>query len=116
MTEHPKFAYKLLAPADAAVYERLKHTDTELDRTDGYVHLSTKAQLAETFDRYYEHEPWCLLLEVDLSFRSDVRWEASRGGDLFPHIYGRLRLEDVQRRWLLKRDEDGAAKLPGDLK
>jgi len=115
MTEHPRFAYKLLAPDDAAVFDRLSHTQTELDQTDGYVHLSTKAQLGETFDRYYEHQPWCLLLEVDLLTRTDVRWEASRGGDLFPHLYGQLRKEDVQRRWLLKRDENGAAVLPDDL-
>ena len=116
MTEHPQFAYKLLAPEDATAFDDLRYTDTALDKADGYVHLSTKAQLAETFQRYYADELWCLLLEVDLSTRTDVKWEPSRGGDLFPHIYGKLRTEDVERRWLLKADDETPLEIPKELK
>ena len=115
MTEHPRYAYKLLAPGDAKAFESLGYTNTTLDQIDGYIHLSTKAQLAETFRRYYEQESWCLLLEIDLSTRTDIKWEPSRGGDLFPHIYGKLRTDDVERRWLLKADDVTPIELPDDL-
>ena len=116
MTDHPDYAYKLLAPEDARTFDDLRYTNTTLDRIDGYVHLSTKAQLAETARRYYSEYEWCLLLEVNVADRTDVRWEASRGGDLFPHIYGKLALTDVERRWMLKPGADGELDLPGDLK
>lgn len=116
MTDQPDYAYKLLSPDDAQTFENLRFTNTDVDRIDGYVHLSTRAQLAETAKRYFSGLPWTLLLEVDVASRTDVRWEASRGGDLFPHIYGKLRVEDVERRWVLKSGEDGQPLLPDDLK
>lgn len=116
MTSHPEFAYKLLTAADVAVLNELGHTQTAVDIADGYVHLSTKAQLAETAAKYFAGEQGCLLMEVHIAARSDVKWEASRGGDLFPHIYGHLIKDDAARRWTLDIPAEGAPALPGDLK
>lgn len=116
MTPHPKFAYKLLTAADVAVLRDLGHTATAVDIADGYVHLSSKAQLAETAARYFSGEKDCLLLEIDVSARDDVKWEPSRGGDLFPHIYGKLTEADAERSWRLDIPAEGYPELPGDLK
>lgn len=116
MTSHPKFAYKLLTASDVSILRDLRRTATAVDVADGYVHLSTKAQLAETASKYFAGERGCLLLEVDVSKRSDVKWEPSRGGDLFPHIYGQLTEADAERSWTVDIPETGVPDLPGDLK
>ena len=116
MTTYPQFAYKLLTASDVAVMEDLGHTATAVDIADGFVHLSTKLQLAATAAKYFAGERDCLLLEIDVSARSDVKWEPSRGGDLFPHIYGKLAKSDPVRSWTIHIPETGALDLPSDLK
>jgi len=116
MTTHPDFAYKLLTKADSSTLDALGHTATAVDIADGYVHLSTKDQLSETAMKYFAGEADCLLLEVHVSARSDVKWEASRGGALFPHIYGKLSKGDETRSWTIDIPADGAPDLPGALK
>lgn len=116
MNDTPEYAYKLLTTSDRDTYKKLGHTATAVDLADGYVHLSTKAQLSETAMKYFAGERDCLLLEVHVAARSDVKWEASRGGDLFPHIYGKLNEGDEAREWTLSIPESGPPTLPGDLK
>ena len=79
-----------------------------VDRADGFIHLSTTDQLAETAARHYRGEVDLLLLSVDLSgLRETVKWEASRGGALFPHIHGDLPRSAVLARRSLSVDGDG---------
>ncbi len=62
-----------------------------VDLADGFIHLSDADQLAETAARHYAGRRNLRLVEVDLTALGDtVVWEASRGGALFPHIYGPL--------------------------
>jgi len=63
------------------------------DRADGYIHMSTTAQLAETARRHYADREGLVLVAIDpLALGEALRWEPSRGGDLFPHLYGPLPL------------------------
>lgn len=67
-----------------------------VDTRDGFIHLSTAAQARETAARHFRGETDLLLVAVatrDL----DIRWEPSRGGDLFPHLYGELPMSAVIR-------------------
>lgn len=66
-----------------------------VDLKDGYVHLSTAAQVSETLSRHFagEHGLWLLALESETL--PDLKWEPSRGGDLFPHLYRELTTEDI---------------------
>lgn len=67
-----------------------------VDRADGFVHFSTAAQLGETLRRHFADEGDLVLLACDATGLGDaLRWEPSRGGDLFPHLYRALTLEDV---------------------
>jgi len=91
-----------------------------VDRADGFIHLSTAAQLAETARRHYASRDGLVLVEVATAPLGEaLRWEASRGGELFPHIYGTLPLSAaLSERPLSVRDdgtmmfEDGATGWP----
>ena len=67
-----------------------------IDLTDGYIHFSTAAQVAETAAKHFAAESDLVLLALDSTrLGADLRWEPSRGGALFPHLYRPLRREDV---------------------
>ena len=62
-----------------------------VDLADGYIHMSTPDQLAETARKHFAGRSDLLLLSVDLSrFEDELVWEPSRGGALFPHLYAPL--------------------------
>ena len=67
-----------------------------VDIADGFVHFSTGAQVRETAAKHFAGQDglWLLALDAD-AFGETLKWEPSRGGDLFPHLYGPLRLADV---------------------
>ena len=67
-----------------------------IDVIDGYVHFSTAAQAAETAAKHFAGEEGLLLLALDAdALAPDLKWEPSRGGQLFPHLYRELRLTDI---------------------
>lgn len=68
-----------------------------IDLADGYIHMSTAEQLDETLAKHFAGQSDLTVAEVDLTALGDtVRWEESRGGALFPHIYGRLPMAAVR--------------------
>ena len=84
-----------------------------MDVADGYIHLSCASQLAETLDKHFSGVDGLVLAAVDLARLGDaVRWEPSRGGQLFPHIHGVLPMDAVVSVMPLERTPDGAVKLP----
>ncbi|QYK42624.1 MAG: DUF952 domain-containing protein [Paracoccaceae bacterium] len=67
-----------------------------VDLADGYIHFSTAAQVAETAARHFAAESDLVLVAVDADkLGAALRWEPSRGGALFPHLYRRLAMDDV---------------------
>ncbi|MCB2109780.1 DUF952 domain-containing protein [Albidovulum sp.] len=67
-----------------------------VDLADGFIHFSTAAQVAETAARHFATESDLVLVAVDpAALGAGLRWEPSRGGALFPHLYRRLDLADV---------------------
>lgn len=108
---------KILRADEWAALQRLGQTDgAAVDRADGFIHFSTPAQLAETARRHFAGESGLMLalFEGD-SLGPALRWEPSRGGDLFPHLYAPLRLADVQRAVALPLGPDGRHQIPDDL-
>ena len=102
-------AYKIV-PADEwrlAVAEGV-YAGSTVDLQDGYIHMSTEAQLAETARRHYAGLGDLVLLTVDLSdMGDDLVWEPSRGGALFPHLYAPLRVSAVTAVRRLSVSSDG---------
>ena len=79
-----------------------------VDRADGYIHMSTAEQLPETARRHYAGQSGLLLVEVELEGLGEaLRWERSRGGALFPHLYGPLPLATARSERRLAVDPDG---------
>lgn len=107
-------AYKVLTAEEMATLERDgTFTGAPVDLTDGYIHLSTADQLTETVDKHFAGRHDLHVAAVDLAANGDaVRWEPSRGGALFPHLYGPLLLETVVAYGPLERDDAGRVKLP----
>jgi uncharacterized protein (DUF952 family) len=94
---HPKTAYKILTAAQWAQFK----TDgvfigAPVDVADGNIHLSAADQLQGTLDKHFAGQAELVIAEVDLAVLGDaVRWEVSRGGALFPHVYGPLPMAAV---------------------
>lgn len=67
-----------------------------IDVADGYVHFSTAEQAQETAAKHFAGEEGLVLLALQAeALGDDLKWEPSRGGQLFPHLYRALRIEDV---------------------
>ena len=92
----PATAYKVLTAQQWAQFraDGVFH-GAPVDLADGYIHLSTGAQVAETLSRHFAGETGLHLLALDSAQLSDLRWEPSRGGQLFPHLYRDLLASDI---------------------
>ncbi|WP_147127433.1 DUF952 domain-containing protein [Shimia ponticola] len=67
-----------------------------IDLQDGYIHFSTAEQARETAAKHFAGEDALILAAVDAAaLGADLKWEASRGGALFPHLYKSLHITDV---------------------
>ena len=107
-------AYKVLTGEQMAELEAAgSFAGAPIDLADGYIHLSTPEQLTETVDKHFAGQTDLHVAAVDLGAFGDIRWEESRSGQLFPHIYGSaLLLETVIAYGPLERDHEGKVKLP----
>jgi uncharacterized protein (DUF952 family) len=86
------------------------------DRRDGFIHFSTATQVAATAARHYAGQRDLVLLYVRASDLGDaLRWEPSRGGALFPHLYGALPASAVYRADPLPLGSDGLHVFPDAL-
>jgi uncharacterized protein (DUF952 family) len=89
---------------------------SEHDRRDGFIHFSTAEQVAETAAKHFAVQHDLLLIAVDRAALGDaLRWEPSRGGALFPHLYGELALNTVMSVAALPLGPDGKHRVPLDL-
>src|SRR6478609_8082735 len=81
---------------------------SEADRRDNFIHFSTAAQVAETAAKHFAGQSDLLLISVDAGrLGSALKWEPSRGGALFPHLYGALTPDAVIRVEPLPLGPDG---------
>ncbi len=106
--------YRIVA---ADVWQRAEQSGsfagTEHDVRDGFIHFSTAEQVAETAARHYAGQTNLLLVTVSvMRLGSALRWEPSRGGALFPHLYADLPLIAVTRVDPLPLDANGVHLFP----
>jgi uncharacterized protein (DUF952 family) len=87
-----------------------------IDLTDGYIHFSSAEQVRDTAARHFAGVNELLLIAVDAGVLGDtLRWEPSRGGELFPHLYGSLPMAAVLHVAPMPLGSDGAHVLPADI-
>jgi uncharacterized protein (DUF952 family) len=83
------------------------------DQADGYIHLSTAEQVAETAAKHFRGQAGLVLVAVDVVALGEVlKWEPSRGGALFPHLYGPLPVAAALWVKPLETGPDGVPILP----
>ncbi|SBT39245.1 DUF952 domain-containing protein [Micromonospora narathiwatensis] len=102
--------YKILADDEWEQARAVgRFTGTALDLRDGFVHLSGADQVVETARRHFAGVTGLTLLTVDPGRLGDaLRWEASRGGALFPHLYAALPVDAVVAAHPLPTDRPAA--------
>ncbi|MDP9569854.1 UNVERIFIED_ORG: uncharacterized protein (DUF952 family) [Agrobacterium larrymoorei] len=114
MSQTPPVIYKIVPDA---LWQAAKHEGVfkgaSIDLTDGYIHFSTAEQVKETAARHFADQQDLLLIAVDGGALGDkLVFEPSRGGDLFPHLYGELPLNAVLWETPLTLGDDGAHQFP----
>ena len=90
--------YKVFRPDEWQAFEAAGRFDgSEADRRDGFIHFSKAEQLAETLRKYYATEPRVAIAAFQADrFGDALKWETSRGGDLFPHLYAPLLMAQLE--------------------
>ena len=84
-----------------------------IDLTDGFIHLSSGDQVKETVQRYFSGRDDLMLVSIDGCFLGEsLRWEESRGGASFPHVYGVITMEAIVKAETLPLGSDGEHQFP----
>jgi uncharacterized protein (DUF952 family) len=107
-------AYKILTAGQWAQFQRDGlFAGAPVDLADGYIHLSAAGQVDETVKKHFAGQTGLIIAAIDLAALGDaVRWEPSRGGALFPHVYAPLPLNAVVASGPARQDEAGLLRLP----
>lgn len=88
-----------------------------VDLADGFIHFSTGPQVRDTADKHFAGQADLLLVAVDAEKLGEpLKWEVSRGGALFPHLYGALHLDAVLWVQDLPLGGDGHHQFPGTVR
>jgi len=106
------YIYKI-CPADiwAIAEKKGVFSGAGIDIADGFIHFSTHAQTAETLRLHFAGIANLRLVQIDAD-TLDITWEESRGGQLFPHLYGKLSMAKVNAVFDLPLNNDGVHILP----
>ncbi|MBB3263224.1 uncharacterized protein (DUF952 family) [Azospirillum sp. OGB3] len=116
MTERIIFHMCRAAEWDQARAAGVYHGSSQ-DAADGFIHFSTGAQVEESAAKHRAGQDGLVLLTVDGAALGDaLRWEPSRGGQLFPHLYGPLPSAAVLRADPLPLGPDGRHLFPATFK
>lgn len=109
MSDPAKTIYKIFRKDEwEACRERDAFEGSPDDIRDGFIHFSTAEQLRETATKHFSDEENIVLAAVDAEALGEaLKWEISRGGEKFPHLYAPLRLSAIEETALLSRDAEG---------
>jgi uncharacterized protein (DUF952 family) len=110
------YVYKIAARADWDAALRAGRFDgAAIDLRDGYIHLSTASQAQATARLHFAGQAGLVLLKIDAAkLAPALKWEPSRGGALFPHLFGPLDCALVEAATQIELGADGTPQL-GDL-
>ena len=110
--------YKILTHSEWEAANKLGYVKTDLDDKDGFIHCSTAKQLALTLHFYFKKEKSLVLCEIEERNlnRSEYLFEKAlsnnRSEQDFPHIYGKLGIEQISKTWKLEKE---AFQIPEDI-
>ncbi|MEL6947484.1 MAG: DUF952 domain-containing protein [Pseudomonadota bacterium] len=106
--------YKIMARTDWDMAQKSGfYAGAPIDIEDGFIHFSTAEQAQETAEKHFFGQTDLMLVAVDAShYGADMKWEASRGGALFPHLYGAFDMASVTWARAMITGDDGVPMLP----
>lgn len=109
--------YKIFRAPEWAAFEAAGRTaGAPVDLADGYIHFSTADQAGETAAKHFAGEPGLMLVAVAAErLGPNLKWEPSRGGALFPHLYRELDATDVAWTKPLTLGPDGRHAFPEEM-
>jgi len=109
--------YKIFRAEEFAAFEASGETrGAPIDLSDGFIHFSTAAQAAETAAKHFAGEEDLVLLALEGDTLGDaLKWEPSRGGQLFPHLYRPMTRADVVWVQPLPLGANGLHRFPEDM-
>lgn len=108
-----KIVFKIATAADWTEATKIGHyRGSQDDRRDGFIHLSNQHQLAGTLEKHFKGKDDLVLIAFEASsLGPELKWEQSRGGELFPHLYGDLSASQALWQRPFRRDIDGVPQL-----
>ena len=117
MGRSPLLIYKITPEAPWRAAEAAgAFAGAPVDVADGFIHFSTAAQAVETAAKHFAGQAGLLLVAVAVeALGPALRWEPSRGGALFPHLYGPLPMSAVRSVTPLPLGADGRHRFPDEL-
>ena len=87
-----------------------------VDLADGFIHFSAAHQVQETAAKHFRGQSDLVLVAIPAEvLGDDLKWEASRGGDLFPHLYGELSTDLAAYEVPLESNEEGVPIMPAQV-
>jgi uncharacterized protein (DUF952 family) len=112
-----QFVYKLFHTSEWLQVDYAgKFSGSPDDRRDGFIHLSAAEQVRATFTKYFAGEAEPVLVGFAAErFGTTLRWEISRNGESFPHLYGLLDLSLAVSIFKIRRDANGTPGFPAEI-
>ena len=108
-----KFIYKII---DSTEWQKAKekgsYIGSKKDLQDGFIHFSGEEQVESTLQKYYLKEKDLILLKVETLKLDHLIWEQASDGNMFPHLYSPLSIDNVVKEIEIKENEDGSNQLP----
>jgi len=109
-----EFVYKVLDAVELAAAEAEgDYAGSAHDRRDGFIHLSGRDQVAGVIERYFiGRGDLCVIAFRPADLGADLRWEANKTGEEFPHLYAPLPMNKARSRWIVVERASGRHELP----
>lgn len=107
------YIYKIATMAEwSAASKTGSFNGSSDDRRDGYIHFSTRDQLQHTLEKHFKGKRDLVLIAFEASkLGSALKWEQSRGGELFPHLYANVSVSDASWQRPLREDATGVPRI-----
>jgi uncharacterized protein (DUF952 family) len=103
-----EFIYKICSRLEWKNFKKKKiFYGTKKDLLDGYVHLSKKNQVKKTLKKYFFKKGDLILLKIKALELRELKWEKSKEGEFFPHLYSFLRIEDIECQYKISLLKNG---------
>ena len=117
----PTYIYKIFQlPAWTTFEQTGRYKGSPVDISDGFIHLSCAHQMQGTLDKHYTDAKDLIVGQIDAAKLGEaLKYEPSRGGEDFPHLYDDLSMDAVSQHWPWSPDSSGRYAvcdiLPGEL-